>query len=201
MYRDIKPENVGFDIRGDVKIFDFGLCRGLSESLRAKDDSTGLPVYGYNLGARTGSLPYFAPEVCECRPYDSKCDVFSFGILSWEIFTLQTAFPGITHAQYLHRVALNGERPRIPKRLKPLIKLMLQEAWEYDPQKRPNMRRVATMIRGDLNELSAGDDAVIHRTEHMENRSRHSFQVRQQKQQLQDDPQSATVRSSSHGNW
>jgi serine/threonine protein kinase len=54
VYRDIKQQNIGFDVRGDVKVFDFGLCRGLSESIRAKDDSTGKPIYGYHLTPRTG---------------------------------------------------------------------------------------------------------------------------------------------------
>jgi serine/threonine protein kinase len=54
VYRDIKQQNIGFDVRGDVKVFDFGLCRGLSESMRAKDDSTGQPAYGYHLTPRTG---------------------------------------------------------------------------------------------------------------------------------------------------
>ena len=51
-------DNIGFDIRGDVKIFDFGLAKGLSPSLKNNDG------YGYNLTARTGSVPYMAPEVC-----------------------------------------------------------------------------------------------------------------------------------------
>jgi serine/threonine protein kinase len=53
VYRDIKQDNIGFDVRGDVKIFDFGLCKGLLPSLKARDDK-GKPVYGYNLTARTG---------------------------------------------------------------------------------------------------------------------------------------------------
>lgn len=54
VYRDVKQENIGFDVRGDVKVFDFGLCKGLSPALRAKDKKTGAPVYGYNLTPRTG---------------------------------------------------------------------------------------------------------------------------------------------------
>jgi serine/threonine protein kinase len=53
VYRDIKQANIGFDVRGDVKVFDFGLAKGLSESLRAKS-TDGHPLYGYNLTARSG---------------------------------------------------------------------------------------------------------------------------------------------------
>ena len=50
VYRDIKPENIGFDIRGDVKVFDFGLCKSLSSKLKARGDG-----YGYRLTGRAGS--------------------------------------------------------------------------------------------------------------------------------------------------
>jgi serine/threonine protein kinase len=54
VYRDLKPDNVGFDVRGDVKIFDFGLSRQLpSEKLK---DGT------YNMTGDTGSPRYMAPE-------------------------------------------------------------------------------------------------------------------------------------------
>jgi hypothetical protein len=49
----IKPENIGFDIRGDVKVFDFGLMKSLDDHLKAKNDA-----YGYHLTALTGSIPY-----------------------------------------------------------------------------------------------------------------------------------------------
>lgn len=79
VYRDLKPENIGFDMRGDVKLFDFGLCKSLAPELKS------LTGYGYQLTGRAGSLPYMAPEVVRVRTYDTKCDVFSFAILLWEI--------------------------------------------------------------------------------------------------------------------
>ena len=53
IYRDIKPENIGFDIRGDVKIFDFGLCKSLSSKLKARGDG-----YGFRLTGRAGSRKF-----------------------------------------------------------------------------------------------------------------------------------------------
>ena len=57
----------GFDIRGDVKVFDFGLCKSLSSKLKARDGG-----YGYRLTGRAGSLPYMAPEVVRMETYDTK---------------------------------------------------------------------------------------------------------------------------------
>lgn len=55
IYRDLKPDNIGFDVRGDVKIFDFGLAKELPTSEKLADGT-------YNLTADTGSMRYMAPE-------------------------------------------------------------------------------------------------------------------------------------------
>jgi len=174
VYRDIKQENIGFDVRGDVKLFDFGLAKGLSEKLRATS-KVGRPVYGYNLTVRTGSLPYMAPEVALKCPYDTKCDVWSFSILVWEMLMLKPAFKDYTKLEFLRRVVQHKERPKwtAPKKLPPLTKLMVEESWNHDPQQRPDMKRVAAMVRGDLNDLSS-DTSVQDRTSHMRDRSSHS---------------------------
>jgi serine/threonine protein kinase len=159
-----------------VKIFDFGLSKTIDDSMKARD-SAGNPMYGYNLTPRTGSLPYMSPEVVERKPYDEKCDVFSFAILLWEMFALKLAFKGFTRYDFLMRVVRQQERPRIGRQWPLCAPLVLKEAWSDDPQKRPPMKRVATLIRGDLNELSH-DDSVINRSIHMRNRSAHSAHIR-----------------------
>lgn len=53
MLATLLPQNIGFDVRGDVKVFDFGLCKDLDPRLKAKDGG-----YGYRLTGRAGSLPY-----------------------------------------------------------------------------------------------------------------------------------------------
>lgn len=121
-----------------------------------------------------------APEIAKGTPYDYKCDVFSFAILFWEIISLKPAFKGFTKQMYFERVVCSGERLHLPKQLKSLTKLMMKEAWDHNPEKRPDMKRVATLVRGDLNELSEGDENVLERTKHMMNRSRHSFRMQNQ---------------------
>lgn len=175
VYRDIKQENIGFDIRGDVKVFDFGLCKSLSPALKAKDTG-GREVYGYLLTPRTGSVPYMAPEVADCRAYDCQCDVFSFAILLWEVLALKAAYKGYSRREFLERVVRKQERPQLNRNWPPLTRLMIREAWDHDPEKRPDMKRVAVMIRGDLNEMSA-DASVRDRTAHMRERSAHSFRL------------------------
>lgn len=55
IYRDLKPDNIGFDVRGDVKIFDLGLAKEVDPKTKLEDGT-------YNLTADTGSLRYMAPE-------------------------------------------------------------------------------------------------------------------------------------------
>jgi serine/threonine protein kinase len=174
IYRDIKNENIGFDVRGDVKIFDFGLSRSIPQELKAKD-SMGRPTYGYNLTPGTGSIPFMAPEIAACKPYDEKCDVFSFAILLWEILALDRAFKDYSYREFFERVVRAKQRPLICRKWSPMMKLLLQEAWDDDPTKRPAMQRISSLIRGDLNDMAQGNEEVIFRTMHMKNRSFHSM--------------------------
>lgn len=114
-----------------------------------------------------------APEVVKMESYDSKCDVFSFAVLLWEILSLKNCCEGYTPAQYVERIVVNGERFPIRTNWPPLTRLMLPEAWDANPRNRPDMKRVAILIRGDLNDLST-DETVLLRTKHMINRSNHS---------------------------
>jgi serine/threonine protein kinase len=83
MHRDIKSSNVGFDADGVAQIFDLGLARLLPpESERLCD--------GYVM-SRVGTRSCMAPEVADKLPYDLKADVYSFGIVLWEILSMCTA--------------------------------------------------------------------------------------------------------------
>jgi hypothetical protein len=70
-------KNIGFDVRGDVKVFDFGLCKDLDPRLKAKDGA-----YGYRLTGRAGSLPYskcapsVSPRICVILEYEAAYTAF-----------------------------------------------------------------------------------------------------------------------------
>jgi hypothetical protein len=115
-----------------------------------------------------------APEVALMKTYDTKCDVYSFAILLWEMLSCKPAFDKYTTVQFVDNVSLGKERLPIAKTWPPLTRLMLPEAWDDDPSSRPDMKRVAILIRGDLNDLTT-DERVLHRTMHLRNRSQHSL--------------------------
>lgn len=134
-------------------MFDFGLCKALSEDLKAKD-SKGRDIYGYNLTGRTGSIPYMAPEIVDCKAYDTKCDVFSFSILLWEILSLNVAYKGYSRREFLQRVVRDGERMTIRRSWPTLTKVAIRESWDHNPQSRPDMKQIAAMLRDDLDNMS-----------------------------------------------
>ena len=169
MYRDIKLENAGFDVRGNIKVFDFGLCKSLDPKLETQDGT-------YKLTSPTGTFPYMAPEVALCEPYNTSADVFSFSILLWEILSLKVPFGGgLSRKEYIDKVSIGGLRPPITSSWPSLTRSMLKEAWDVNPKKRPDFKKIAALIRADLNAMTE-DFEVQRRTVHMTELSERSMQ-------------------------
>jgi Protein tyrosine and serine/threonine kinase len=112
--------------------------------------------------------------VAKIESYDTKCDVFSFAILLWEMLALRGAYQGYSSNAFMEKVVMESERLPVCKSWPPLTRLMIPEAWDDNPRKRPDMKRVAILIRGDLNDMTT-DDRILHRTRHLQNRSQHSL--------------------------
>jgi serine/threonine protein kinase len=172
----LKPQNIGFDVRGHVKVFDFGLAKYLAPELKVSKESMGLDNALYNLTGRCGSVPYMAPEVVLKTPYNEKCDVFSFAILLYEIISLKPAFPFAQKGRdFMDKVVKGRMRPRIKRSWPPLTKQVLQQAWSASQEERPSMETICTLIQKDLEALK-GADIVNARSHHFMNISAHSLQ-------------------------
>lgn len=89
IHRDLKSGNILIDSHGLVKISDFGL------SCLLDNGSTS------DLTAETGTYRWMAPEVIRHEPYSSKADVYSFGIVLWEMIAKDQPFRGMTPIQGL----------------------------------------------------------------------------------------------------
>ena len=136
-------KSIGFDIRGDVKIFDFGLAKEINP---AKVDKKGM----YNLTGDTGSPRYMAPEVALGKPYNERCDVYSFCILVWQILSLETPFNGFTMNMFLKRVVESGVRPKTdPTWPSTIMSKVLEQGWG-DQYKRQSMSEVNESLREEL---------------------------------------------------
>jgi len=150
IYRDLKPDNIGFDVRGDVKIFDFGLAKELDQRKKL-DDGT------YNLTGDTGSPRYMAPEVFLGQRYNETADTYSFSILCWQILALDTPFDHIkTNSMFEKSVVRGGVRPKIKVEWGDSICRMLRECFVGNP-KRPSMADTCERLRIEINRLSDED--------------------------------------------
>ncbi|KAL7529785.1 hypothetical protein ACHAXR_005473 [Thalassiosira sp. AJA248-18] len=143
LHRDIKPANIGFDIRGDIKIFDFGLAKELKPSQKEGKDQ-------YHTSGLAGTRRYMAPEVCQVMPYGLSADVYSFGILFWEMLTLKAAFEKYTREKHYKEVVVEGKRPKISKSWPFVIKNLLERCWHELPSERPTFQAVCELIKFGL---------------------------------------------------
>jgi serine/threonine protein kinase len=179
LYRDIKADNIGFNVRGDVRIFDFGLAKELKvKDLVKKPD-------GYESTGLTGSRRYMSPEVVRCLPYGFSADVYSFGILSWQVIALQTPFADFDADMHFDRVITKGRRPNrsalhiLPK----LLQKMVEDCWSEDPSARPTFRQICIQIQSELLGMKGGTStsSVIDRSTHLMNRSLRSLAERSER--------------------
>ena len=153
LYRDIKPDNVGFAQDDVVKIFDFDLVREV-------DTNTSLHDGTYNLTAQTGSTRYMAPEVALGQPYNELVDVYSASILIWQILHLETPFHNFTQSMFDTSVVKNGMRPKcdtVHVVTTPLANL-LHRGWHANWKQRPTMDE---MVKGLENEIGRMGGKVV----------------------------------------
>ena len=148
-YRDLKPDNIGFDIHDHLKLFDFGLAKELKDYKRHVDGT-------YQLTANTGSKRYMAPEVASRARYNLSVDVFSFGILFWEICSLEKPFDGFTELQHMNLVVQRGHRPRLDalKYWPMAIRHIISRCWHPVSNERPTFRQVVIALIQVQSDLS-----------------------------------------------
>ena len=132
VHRDLKPANVKLKPDGKVKVLDFGLAKAWSgeanagsSSSSALSESPTLARTGTMAGVILGTAAYMSPEQARGKPVDKRADVWSFGVLLWEILTGRALFAGDTVTDVIAAVvtkepdldALPASTPRAVRRL------------------------------------------------------------------------------------
>lgn len=154
VYRDLKPDNLGFDANnGQIQLFDFGLAKRLDGVTRTEDGC-------YLLTGNTGSLRYMAPEVALDKPYNETVDAYSFGILFWQICSLQTPFAGYNQRMHDEKVVQQGQRPKPHKSWPYSWSGLMEACWEPDISKRPSFRDIVSQLE-DTVQLLEQEDGVV----------------------------------------
>lgn len=147
-----------FSVPGDVKLFDFGLAKELDSSM--KFGCTEL----YELSGNTGSLRYMSPEVARSEPYNLTADVYSFGLLLWQICSLQLPYDGMNRQDHSELVVHGNERPILNSNWSTPLRILMKRAWEPDPLVRPSMDSIYKILKREICALRDGDESGLEHT-------------------------------------
>lgn len=155
LHRDIKPENILVGRNGYAKLADFGLAklevRTAPETvMQTTRSETTRP------GSILGTLAYMSPEQAAGRPTDACSDIFSFGVLLYEMLAGQRPFRGATDLEVLQTI-IHGAAPPLPDNVPLPLRMVVEKAIEKAPGERyQTARDLAVDLRRSLRQQSDG---------------------------------------------
>lgn len=156
IHRDVKPGNIMVLSDGRVKIMDFGIAR-----LRDPDVKTAT-------GMMLGSPRYMSPEQVSGEPFDHRADIFSLGVVLYEMLTGITPFSGEDITQLMFQVVNAAVVPpsHVNRALPPVLDYILARALKKNPAERyGSAAEFAADLRDAIPDVVAAEDAVRARAE------------------------------------
>lgn len=109
-----------------------------------------------------------SPEVARCEPYNLTADVYSFGLLLWQVCSLMLPYDGMNRQDHSELVVYGNERPPLDSSWSTPLRILMKRAWEPDPSVRPSMDSIYKILRREICALRDGDDTGL---EHFSRRS------------------------------
>jgi serine/threonine protein kinase/Tol biopolymer transport system component len=169
-HRDLKPANIMLSRDGRLKVLDFGLAKLKEDAWLVAD--AGMPTAALTGEGRiVGTVAYMSPEQAEGKPVDQRSDVFSLGVILYEIATGVRPFKGDTHMSILSAiikdtpVSITEVRRELPRELAKIVKRCLAKDVEDRYQTAKDLRNDLRALKNDLTSgemapITSGSDAA-----------------------------------------
>lgn len=137
VHRDLKPANVMLNKKLEPVVCDFGLAKMMKKMAMKQTQKAGSPVY-------------MAPELLSGKEYTNKVDVYSFGILCYELLSQLLAFDKITEIMVLIQQVVNGVRPDMNNTdISQCFRELITRCWSNESDKRPSFKEIVRELRKD----------------------------------------------------
>ncbi|KAL8170638.1 hypothetical protein V2J09_022442 [Rumex salicifolius] len=137
LHRDLKSSNLLVDKNWTVKVGDFGLSRLKHATLLSTRSGLGTPQW-------------MAPEILRNEPSNEKSDVFSFGVILWELMTVSIPWNDLNPIQVVGVVGFMDRRLDMPEGLDPRIASLITDCWQSKPEQRPSFQDIIHRMTGLL---------------------------------------------------
>nr|XP_017218507.1 PREDICTED: serine/threonine-protein kinase EDR1-like [Daucus carota subsp. sativus] len=147
VHRDLKSSNLLVDKNWTVKVGDFGLSRLKHETFLTTKTGKGTPQW-------------MAPEVLRNEPSDEKSDVYSYGVILWEIATEKIPWDNLNSMQVIGAVGFMNHRLEIPKEVDPQFASIIESCWHSEPRSRPSFQELLEKLKDLLRQHVAQSQAA-----------------------------------------
>ncbi|XP_078168514.1 uncharacterized protein LOC144563010 [Carex rostrata] len=141
IHRDLKSSNLLVDKNWTVKVADFGLSRLKRDTFLTTKTGKGTPQW-------------MAPEVLRNEPADEKSDVYSYGVILWELVTQKIPWENLNSIQVIGAVGFMNQRLELPTDVDPQWASIVQSCWESEPQSRPSFHELVDRLRDLLRQYN-----------------------------------------------